>query len=66
MDETHSIEENLEKIQALIDAVQRLYKTSNDMTYAAIVFQLESLRTLSNETFESLETIRNILLQQKK
>ncbi len=66
MDETHSLEENLEKIQALIDAVHQLYKTSNDMTYAAIVFQLESLRTLSNETFESLEKIREIITQQKK
>ncbi len=61
MDENHSIEENIAKIQALIEAVGKLYQVSNELTYSALVFQLQSLKTLSDETFESLETIRELL-----
>lgn len=61
MDENHSIEENLDKIQALIEAVVKLQKTSNDLTFSAILFQLESLKTLSEETFQSLEALRKLI-----
>lgn len=61
MDETHSVEENLEKIKALIDAVHKLYSVSNELTFSALLFQLETLKTLSEETFESLETISELL-----
>lgn len=63
MDKNHSVEANLDKIQALIDAVNRLYKASNDLTFSAIMFQIDSLRSLSNETVQSLEAIRKTLKQ---
>ena len=61
MDETHTINENLNKVQALIDAIQQLYKASNDLTFGALVYQIETLKVLSEESFESLEAIRHAL-----
>lgn len=64
MDRNHTLNENIEKIQALIDGVSKLQKMSNDLTFSAILFQLDSLKTLSDETFESLESIRHIIFEQ--
>jgi len=61
MDENHSVEENLEKIKALIDAVHKLYSVSNELTFSALLFQVETLKTLSEETFESLERVSKLL-----
>ena len=61
MDETHTISENLNKVQALIDAVHQLYTASNELTFAALVYQIETLKVLSEESFESLEAVRHAL-----
>ena len=62
MDQTHTLKENLDKVESLIDAVVKLQKTSNDLTFSAILFQLESLKALSEETHESLQTVRKMLV----
>ena len=60
MDINHTVNENLNKVKALIDAVDLLYKIRNDLTTGAMLFQIESLKTLSEETYESLQTIKQI------
>ena len=62
MDRNHTIRENLNKVEALINAVAKLQKASNDLTFNAILFQLDTLKVLSEETYESLQTVRNSLM----
>lgn len=62
MDENHTLKENFDKVEALIEGVAKLQKASNDLTFSAILFQLESLKVLSEETHESLETIKKVLV----
>ena len=58
MDETHTLEENLRKIEALIDAVHKLQQSKNDLVFDVIKYQLESLEALAVEARESLDAIR--------
>ena len=62
MDRNHTIRENLNKVEALINAVAKLQEASNDLTFNAILFQLDTLKVLSEETYESLQTVRNSLM----
>jgi len=62
MDQNHTVRENLDKMEALIEAVGKLQKASNDLTFGAILFQLESLKVLAEETQQSLETVRRVLV----
>lgn len=61
MDQNHTVQENLDKVEALIEAVSMLQKASRDLTFSAILFQLQSLKVLAEETHESLKTVRTLL-----
>ncbi len=60
MDNNHTIYENLDKVEALIEAVNKLHGISKDLTFEAIKFQIETLKVLSDETAESLKTVRKL------
>jgi len=60
MDRTHTIKENLNKIEALIEAINRLNENRHELTNDALIFQIESVTSLSEETSESLQTIRTL------
>ena len=59
MDELHTIQENFDKVQSLIDAIGTLYEERDNFSHPALIFQLESLKTLSDEATESLDTLKS-------
>lgn len=59
MDELHTIRENFDKVQALIDAIESLYGERNTFSHPALIFQLETLKTLSDEATASLDTLKD-------
>jgi len=62
MDELHTINENVEKVEALVSAITRLQATSATLTLEALLHQIESIKILSDEAFNSFETMKNICL----
>lgn len=58
MDTTHNIEENLSKVEGLIAGVAHLNELRKELGAEALMFEIESLNALAEETKESLDTIR--------
>ena len=58
MDETHTLEENIQKIEALIDAVHRLQIEKQNLVFDLIQYQLDSLDMLAHEASQSLDAIK--------
>lgn len=58
MDTMHNVEENLQKVEGLIEGVEHINNLRHELGPEALVFEIESLHALAAETRKSLDTIR--------
>ena len=58
MDTMHNIDENLAKLEGLLEGIEHLNELRHELGPEALVFEIESLHALAEEASESLDTIR--------
>jgi len=60
MDQLHSLNDNFNKVHALFEAIQQLNDEKGNLTHPTLIHQIESLKALSLEAEESLDTMKLI------
>lgn len=58
MDELHTVRENCQKVEALVNAVEMMYDNRKHMPAGSWEYEIENLNQLAREARESLEAIR--------